>query len=125
MAAETSSGTTTEQAQTYAGTELADIKADALLRDAARIVRDIAPPPSSVTDEYRQAASDSELRIFEILASGARSVKSESVGDVSVSYADSSSDIYNIVRDTMAGWIPYSSNDDGPGTVSFAEVNPW
>lgn len=126
MAETTANGTSTAMAQDYATSELSEVKADALLRDAERVVADIAPPPASVDADYTQAASDSELRVFEILATEKHRIKSESVDSISVSYADSSADIYNIVRDTMAQWLPAgASTDDGPGTVSFAEVPYW
>lgn len=120
----TSNGTTLSMAQEYVGECAPEgIRAQALLRDSARVVRDIAPPPQVTNNDYRQDASDAELRVFDILVSGGRSVKSESVDSISVTYSDASSDAYALVRDTMARWIPAHSSDDGPGTVSFAEVN--
>lgn len=122
----TANATSDTMAQEYAGEGApTGVRADALLRDAERIVSDIAPPPSPVDADYEQAASDAELRVFEILVAGGRNVKSESVDTISVTYSDASSDIYNIVRDTMARWISAGSSDDGPGVVGFAEVNPW
>ena len=123
MSYTTVNGTTTSAAQTYASTELVEVKADVLLRNAERRVKRVAPPPSEVSSEYNAAAADTEMRIFELLASmPVLPVKSESVGDISISYGDQTMTVDEVVASEMADWIDTSTSDDGPGTVSFASV---
>lgn len=103
----TSNGATLEQATTYAGAEdLPLVRREAVLRDAERLVRDIAPPPDPAPVEYRVDALDAELRTFSWLCShGDGNVKSESVDGVSLSYTDKPEPVYDLVARLMNRWI--------------------
>lgn len=105
MAYRTANGTITANAVIYADdTTLPTIKQDALLRDAERLVRRLAPPPTEPPSaDYVQAASDSELRIFEWLVNWRPHLSSESVLDSSVNYAENPK-VLEIVSDIMGDY---------------------
>jgi hypothetical protein len=117
----TANATTTAMAQEYVGDEApVGVRADAMLRDAERIVAGIAPPPDPRPTDYVAAASDAELRIFEAISLRKDRISSQAVGALSVSYkTDPGEDMYEIVRQTMARWIPAMTEG-----VSVAVVSP-
>lgn len=103
----TANGVSTGQAQEYypGAQGQPEVKVDAVLRDAERILRRLAPPPDTddagELERYRQAAADCELRLFEYLfetrgyISGQRSI----VGS-SINFAQSPA-VAEIVRQSM------------------------
>ncbi len=103
----TTSGTTTTQAQAYAGTSLAELKADALLRNAERLVKRVAPLVEGVepSSAYLNAASDAELVAFEVFAVDPGYVRWKSAGDVSVRYRNEKADAESKVLEIMEAWV--------------------
>lgn len=121
MAYITVAGTTTAMAQEYTEDAPAGMKADAYLRDAERIVANLTTRPDPVTNEYTQAASDAELRVFEALVQRPDRISSQSLGSMSVSYNNAvAADLYDIVRDTMGAWLNQEAN--GAPVVTVTEV---
>lgn len=80
-----------------------EIKADAILRDAERLVAYYAPNPDpDVVDEvYVSAASDAEMRLWEYLANTEGYLASTRIGDINESYVDFDK-VKAIVLKTMA-----------------------
>lgn len=109
----TANGTTVAQAMEYAGEDSpSGLRARALLRDAERAVRDIAPPPSDLSGDdveaYKQDASDAELYVFSAYVANPGYLSSASLDGVSISYAQPSKDrepINERVRSIMSRWI--------------------
>ena len=85
----TAHGTTTDEADVFAGeTALPEERLDPLLRQSERLVRSYAPAaPDPVTEEYSQAISDSELQVFDYLVN-AGITSSIGLSGISVSYRD-------------------------------------
>lgn len=94
MAYTTANGTETSAATAYSGEEVPEAKADPLLRDAERAVRDIAPPPSNLSGDdevaYAADASDAEKYMFSFYAANPGYVSSASLDGVSVSFVKDS-----------------------------------
>ncbi len=103
----TTSGTTTTQAQAYAGTSLAEPKADSLLRNAERLVKRVAPlaEGEEPSPAYLDAASDAELAVFEISATDPGHVSSEWSDDVKVSYRNEKADAESVAAEIMEAWV--------------------
>jgi len=83
-----------------------EIKADAILRDAERLVAYYAPNPSSAESEvpneaYISAASDAEMRLWEYLAATEGYLTSTGVAGVNESFVDFDK-VKAIVLKTMA-----------------------
>lgn len=94
------------------------VKIDATLRTAERIVADLAPRPDPLPDpdDYTQAASDSELFIFEFLATTKGFVSSQSsIVSVSISYQNEPK-VLQIIRDSMGEYV---KDKDGIGELSI------
>lgn len=102
MAYETPNGTTTAQAVDFSEAVDEDgPRVEVLLRTASRVVTRLAPPPEEEDEDYRQAASDCELLIFDYLASTRGFVRGESLSGVaSESFADDAG-VMRIVADSM------------------------
>lgn len=93
------------------------VRIEATLRTAERIVADLAdrPDPLPDPDDYTQAASDSELFIFEFLATTKGFVSSQSsVVGVSISYQNDPN-VLQIIRDSMGEYV---KDKDGVGELS-------
>lgn len=109
----TANGTTVAQAMEYAGDDApSGIRARALLRDAERAVRDIAPPPPDLSGEdevqYTQDASDAELYVFSAYVANPGYLSSASLDGVSVSFRDvkdGESPVTERVKAIMSRWI--------------------
>lgn len=120
----TANGTTVAQAMEYAGEDSpSGLRARALLRDAERAVRDIAPPPSDLSGEdevqYAQDASDAELYVFSAYVANPGYLSSASLDGVSISYVqpkDGESPVTERVKAIMSRWIR--------GTPPRATVSP-
>lgn len=123
----TANGTTLEDAQEYAGDDApTGVRAEALLRDAARSVRSIAPPPSPVPVDYKADASDAELYLFAYFAKVPGYISSMSADDVSISYREESQDSaggpYARVRMMMSQWLEGPASEGGVGRNRYSNV---
>ena len=115
MAYETANGTTTQSATDYceAAKGAAAVRADAVLRRAERVVRSLAPSPSTPPDdEYKRAAADAELAAFEHLWQRPSYLKREDWLDGSATYADEGA-LAGVVRDAMGRY--YAGEDEASG----------
>lgn len=77
-----------------------EIRSDALLRDAERIVKRYAPAPDPLTTEYTDAARDCEMRIFDYLQATSGYLSSTNVAGISENY--DLAKIEGIVKDAMS-----------------------
>ncbi len=103
MAYNTSNTTSTDEALEYASAEgsMPEIRSDALLRDAERIVKRYAPPPTVITAAYTVPAKDCEMRVFDYLQATSGYLSSTNVAGISESY--DLLKIEGIVKDAMSG----------------------
>lgn len=107
----TANGTQLSEAVAYAGEEApAGVKAGALLRDAERYVRDVAPPPANapVPDDYKTDAKDAEMYVFSHYSRNPGDVSSASLDGVSVSFSqpkEGQDPIKDRVERIMSRWI--------------------
>lgn len=65
-----------------------EVKADAILRDAERMVTYYAPPPSPITTVYTEAAADAEMRIFDYLSATEGYLTSSGLSGISENFVD-------------------------------------
>lgn len=85
-----------------------EIKLDAVLRDAEREVKKVAPRPTAgfadvaAEEEYISAASDAEMRVFDYLVNTEGYLSSSGVSGISESYVDFAR-VEAIVRRAMSG----------------------
>jgi hypothetical protein len=111
---ETANGTLTADAveQSPVASGFPASRQDRLLRTAERIVRKLAPPPDPVTDDYRQAASDTEVQVFGFLATTNEGVEaSDSLSGVSsTSYRAYEEAVRPLVREAMGDYYSLGSS---------------
>lgn len=106
MAYETANGTTTQNAVDYhkAAKGAAEIRLDAILRRAERVVRSLAPSPSTPpADEYRAAAADAELVAFEYLWQRPDYLERKKLLNAEVTYAKAGS-LESAIQAIMGGY---------------------
>jgi hypothetical protein len=133
MAYTSANGTTTDAAATgdvvlvmdyFPGAQGApQTRLDVLLRRAERVVRDLAPSPDPATTEYRAAARDAELAVFEFLFSRPSYLQQHKVIDESVTYADEQA-LEQLVRDAMPGYYAGSLGSEGAASVHNLRPEP-
>lgn len=130
MAHITTSGVTVERATSYhaPASKGSPERLDAILRRAERLVRDLAPPPDPVGNEYPPTAADAELAVFEFLWERKSYVERDDVMQASAVYADHKA-LENLVRDSMGRFyvgpreIPPNSPETRRGS-SLHNVSP-
>lgn len=130
MAHTTANGATTQNAIAYceAAKGAAEVRVDAVLRRAERIVRSLAPSPSTPPDdEYKQAARDAELAVFEHLWQRPSYLKRQDWLDASATYADDGA-LQGVVRDAMGGYylgeVDSLASNDGKAAVFNVSDEP-
>lgn len=105
----TANGTKLEDAIEYAGSDAPNgVKAQALLRDAERTVRDIAPPPEPVPSDYKADAKDAEMYVFSYYSASPGYISSASSDDVSITFAkhdENNSPMQKRVKAIMSRWL--------------------
>lgn len=106
---ETANGTKLSEAVEYAGVDApSGVRAQALLRDAERTVRDIAPPPESTPDAYKTDAKDAEMYVFSYFAANPGYISSASSDDVSITFAkhdENNNPMQRRVEAIMSRWL--------------------
>ena len=128
MAYETTNGTTTQNAVDYceAAKGATAIRVDAVLRRAERVVRTLAPAPSTPAGEqYKSSAADAELAAFEHLWQRPSYLKREDWLDGSATYSDDGA-LAGVVRDAMGGYYvgeDQSSGGSGDGKAAVFNVS--
>jgi hypothetical protein len=128
----TANGTTTDAAATDAAlvkvqdyhqpaTGIAQSRLDALLRRSERLVWRLAPSPATpAPDEYRSAARDAELAVFEHLLMRPSYVDQESVLDSSTRFSGEGA-LEELVRSAMPSY--YSAPPSiAPSSDGYAGV---
>jgi hypothetical protein len=95
-------------------------RVDSVLRRAERLVRDLAPPPDPLDEEYKPAAADAELAVFEFLFSNPAHLESDQLSDARSTYRRLES-VEQIVRQAMGRYyvgpreIPPNADPPRPG----------
>ena len=120
----TANGTTTQNATDYCegAKGAAVVRVDAVLRRAERVVRSLAPSPSTPSDDqYKAAAADTELAAFEHLWQRPSYLKREDWLDGSATYADDGA-LAGVVRDAMGAYYAGEDVPSGGGGKGEAAV---
>lgn len=78
-----------------------ETRVDTVLRRAERLVRDLAPPPEPVDNEYKPTAADAELAVFEYLYESMPHVERKQELDATVVYRDPAG-VEDVVRREMS-----------------------
>jgi hypothetical protein len=131
VAYQTANGVATQNATDYfeKARGSAEVRLDAVLRRAERVVRSLAPSPSTPPDdEYKAAAADAELAVFEHLWQRPSYLKREDWLDGSATYTDDGA-LEGVVRDAMGGYYigedtPSGGNGDGKAAVFNVSDEP-
>lgn len=106
------------------GSQLPASKQDRLLRTAERMVRFLAPPPTTSDLAYTQAASDTEVAVFAYLVTTDEGkTSSEGVAGISTSFRSYVEFVRPIVEDGMADWYasPKKSGSAGANVAYFGD----
>lgn len=129
MAHITANTITTQAAQEYAGTALPETRADALLRQSERTVKQIAPAPDPKTAEYEAAAKDAEMEGFTTLSvrSPGGALSSYSADGISFGYADANKteSVEAVVRRMMSAYIPEATPETDDIPDGYTGVLGW